>query len=191
MVKRESPGGGREVWYRLSEAGHRLGPAVHALTLWGIEPAFQPPMADEPVHPGPVMLGTKVWLNRNTTPPPDGLAWVWRFAGEDYYTLRVMNGAWELTCGKGGGAVLTVDATRQSWPPFSPHSPAKRRLPAKDIRLEGARSDVRTFAEAFRAKAGNPPSAKAWNESCTMSTFSCNIGYCRRPTASRASPASR
>jgi hypothetical protein len=97
------------------------------------------------------MLGTKVWLNRYGTVPTDGLAWAWRFPGEDY-TLQVVNGAWELTRGKREEAVLTMDATREAWATFLTTPPGKRRLPGKGIRLEGSRGDVRTFAEAFRAR---------------------------------------
>jgi DNA-binding HxlR family transcriptional regulator len=152
LVERESPGGGREVWYRLTEAGHDLSPAVDALTLWGIEHALQPPLAGEPVPPEPLMIGTKVWLNRYGTAPADGLAWTWRFPGEDHYTLRVVNGAWELTRGKEEEAVLTVDATREAWASFLTTPRGKRRLPGRGIRLEGSRGDVRAFAEAFRAR---------------------------------------
>src|SRR5437764_4756011 len=45
IVVRESPAvGGREVWYRLTNAGRDLGPVVDALTLWGIEHAREPPL---------------------------------------------------------------------------------------------------------------------------------------------------
>src|SRR5262249_3831350 len=60
VVTRELPSSGREVWYRLTEAGLELAPVVDALTLWGIEHAFAPPQAGEPVPPVPLMIGTKV-----------------------------------------------------------------------------------------------------------------------------------
>ncbi len=152
LVAREFPRGGREVWYRLTESGLALAPVIDALTLWGIEHAREPPAADQPIHPEPVMIGTKVWLNRYGNGSPDGLTWVWRFPGEDYYTLRVMDGAWELTRGREEGAVLTVDATRQAWATFLTTPRQERRLPAKGIRLEGARAEVRRFAKTFRAE---------------------------------------
>jgi hypothetical protein len=48
--------------------------------------------------------------------------------------------------------VLTVDVTREAWASFLTTPRGKRRLPGKGIRLEGSRGDVRTFAEAFRAR---------------------------------------
>jgi hypothetical protein len=72
---------------------------LDALTLWGIEHAREAPLAGEPVHAEPVMIGTKVWLNAYAAKVPDGRAGVWRFPGDDYYTLarfasRPAPGSW-------------------------------------------------------------------------------------------------
>src|SRR6266540_3206177 len=75
IVVREPPTKGREVWYRLTESGRDLGSVVDALTLWGIEHAREGPHLGEPVHPEPVMIGTKVWLNRYAVLPADPVAW--------------------------------------------------------------------------------------------------------------------
>ena len=65
VVTRERRPAGREVWYELTSAGRDLEPIVDALTLWGIEHAFEVPRPDEPVCAAPVMIGTKVLLCRN------------------------------------------------------------------------------------------------------------------------------
>jgi DNA-binding HxlR family transcriptional regulator len=75
VIAREPPQAGREVWYRLTEAGRDLGPVIDALTLWGIKHAREAPLAGEPVHAEPVMTGTKAWLNAYAPKAPDGLAW--------------------------------------------------------------------------------------------------------------------
>jgi DNA-binding HxlR family transcriptional regulator len=152
LVERESPQGGREVWYRLTESGLALAPVIDALTLWGIEHAREPPAADEPVHSEPVMIGTKVWLNRYGNGSPDGLTWVWRFPGDDLYTLRFTEGGWKLSRGEDESAAITVAATRQSWATFLTTPRQKRRLPAKGIGLEGSRAEVRRFAKTFKAE---------------------------------------
>jgi hypothetical protein len=36
---------------------------LDALALWGMTHRFERPVPDEPVHPDPAILGTKVWLN--------------------------------------------------------------------------------------------------------------------------------
>ncbi len=152
VIERDSPERGREVWYRLTDAGLDLGPTIEALTLWGIEHAGERPRAGDPVHSEAAMIGTKVWLNRYAIAPPDGIAWVWRFPDQDYYTLRVTNGAWQLARGKDEGAAITVDATREAWATFLTSPREKRRLPSKDVELEGSRAELRKFAKAFYAE---------------------------------------
>jgi DNA-binding HxlR family transcriptional regulator len=152
VIERQPAETGKEVWYRLTDAGRALGPAIDELTSWGIEHAKEAPRADEPVHCEAAMIGTKVWLNKYSSAPPDGLVWVWRFPGEDSYSLRAKNGAWELTRGEQEGAGVTVDATTEDWAVFLTSPREKRRLPTKDILLEGSQAEVRRFVKAFAAK---------------------------------------
>jgi DNA-binding HxlR family transcriptional regulator len=152
VITRRSATRGREVWYELTDAGSDLGPAIDELTFWGIEHAREPPRPDEPVHCDAVMIGTKVWLNRNWTAPPDGLVWAWRFPGEDTYSLRAKEGAWELTRGEEEGAAVNVDATPEAWATFLTSPRENRRLPTEEIGLEGSRAELRRFAKRFRAE---------------------------------------
>jgi DNA-binding HxlR family transcriptional regulator len=152
VVSRQPPERGREVWYRLTEAGRDLEPVIDALTLWGIEHAREPPVPGEPVHPEPAMIGAKVWLNRFGGTQTEGLVWVWSFSAEDHYALRFGDGKWELTRGREDSAAVTVVATPESWATFLTSPRASRRLPTKDIVLEGSRGELRRFAKAFAAK---------------------------------------
>ena len=152
VVEREPAKSGNEVWYRLTDAGRDLAPAIDELTFWGIEHAKDRPRPDEPVHSDATMIGTKVWLNRYSAAPPDGLVWVWRFDDDDY-SLRAENGSWELSRGKKDRAAVTVDATQRNWATFLTSPREKRRVPTSDIRLEGSPAEVRRFAKAFGAKA--------------------------------------
>jgi DNA-binding HxlR family transcriptional regulator len=152
VIEREPAETGKEVWYRLTEAGLGLEAAIDELTFWGIEHAKEPPRADEPVHSDAVMIGTKVWLNRNGPANADGLVWVWRFPDEDYYGLRAANGTWELSRAKEEGAAVTVDAAQAAWATFLTAPPERRRLPSGDVRLEGTQSEIRRFTKAFKAK---------------------------------------
>jgi DNA-binding HxlR family transcriptional regulator len=152
VVVREAPvAGGREVWYRLTEAGMDLGPVVDALTLWGIEHALERPLPDEPVHPMPAMLGTKVWLNRFAS-LTGRLAWVWRFREQDDYTLRLGKEGWELARDGEPKPVVTVISTPAAWARFLTSPREGRRLPAPDIELEGSRAETKRFARAFGAE---------------------------------------
>jgi DNA-binding HxlR family transcriptional regulator len=152
VVAREPPMAGRQVWYRLTEAGQDLEPVIDALTLWGIEHARQPPEPGEPVHPEPAMTGTKVWLNRYGGTQTEGLVWLWMFPGEDHCALRFTNGRWELSRGQEGSAAVTVVATPERWATFLTSPRASRRLPTNDISLQGSRAELRRFASAFAAK---------------------------------------
>jgi DNA-binding HxlR family transcriptional regulator len=159
LVTRESPEVGREVWYRLTEAGGDLEPVIDALTLWGIQHTRQPPAPGEPVHAEPAMIGTKVWLNEYAGAPADGLVWHWSFPGQDDYALRSSDGKWELARGKEDSATVTVVATPERWATFLTSPRARRRLPTKDISLEGSTAEIERFAAAFYAKLAPPSKA--------------------------------
>jgi DNA-binding HxlR family transcriptional regulator len=152
VVEREPAARGNEVWYRLTDAGRDLGAAIDELTFWGMQHAKEPPRADEPVHGEAAMIGTKVWLSRYASVPPDGLVWVWRFPGEDSYSLRANGGAWELTRAEREGAAATVDARTEDWALFLTSPRKKRRLPTKAVRIEGSKAEVTRFVKAFGAK---------------------------------------
>jgi DNA-binding HxlR family transcriptional regulator len=153
VITRRSATRGREVWYQLTDAGFDLGPAIDELTFWGIEHAKEPPRPYEPVHCEAAMIGTKVWLNRYSAAPPEGLVWLWRFPGEDSYSLRAKDGAWELTRGEQEGAAVTVDVRQEDWAVFLTTPREKRRLPTKEIGLDGSKAEVKRFIKSFAAKA--------------------------------------
>jgi DNA-binding HxlR family transcriptional regulator len=152
IVTRDSSQPGRDVWYSLTEAGRDLEPVIEALIVWGMEHTLESPADGEPVPAHPTMIGTKVWLNRNAPKLPDGLAWVWRFPGEDEFTLRLRDGAWKIARGGDQDAGVTVLATREAWARFLTSPRERRRLPTDDISLEGPRSELRRFAKGFRAE---------------------------------------
>jgi DNA-binding HxlR family transcriptional regulator len=152
VVERQPAAIGNEVWYRLTDAGRDLGPAIDELTFWGIEHAKEAARADEPVHGEAAMIGTKVWLNKFSSAPPDGLVWFWRFQGEDSYSLRAKGGTWELTRGEQEGAAVTVEATAADWAVFLTTPRERRRLPTRTVRLEGSKAALTRFVKAFGAK---------------------------------------
>ena len=153
VVEREPAETGNEVWYRLTDAGLDLGPALDELTFWGIEHAKDRPRPDEPVHSDTAMIGTKDWLNKYSTRPTEGLIWVWRFPDDDPYTLSAAKGSWQLSRGEEDGVTVTVEATQRDWATFLTSPRVKRQLPTREIRLEGSPAEIRRFAKAFAARA--------------------------------------
>jgi len=150
VVTREPPSRGREVWYRLTDTGLDLAPVVEALTLWGMNHALEPPRAGEPVHPTPLMIGTKVFLREHARLLPHPATWVWRFPNDDSYTIRYGDGAWTLARIGGADADLVVQTTLRGWARFL-SARGDRTLPRREIRLAGEADAVRLFAEAFAA----------------------------------------
>jgi DNA-binding HxlR family transcriptional regulator len=149
VVMRE-PAAGREVWYQLTKAGRDLEPVVDALTLWGIEHAFEALRAGEPVHGAPVMTGTKVFLIGHVGQLRGPVVWSWHFPGNDNYTIRYEEGVWTLARGDAEGPDLVVETTLEAWARLLSARGA-RTLPRRDIDLSGKPAAIRQFAKAFAA----------------------------------------
>jgi DNA-binding HxlR family transcriptional regulator len=149
VVMRE-PAAGREVWYQLTKAGRDLEPVVDALTLWGIEHAFEALRAGEPVHGAPVMTGTKVFLIGHVGQLREPVVWSWHFPGNDNYTIRYEEGVWTLARGDAEGPDLVVETTLEAWARLLSARGA-RTLPRRDIDLSGKPAAIRQFAKAFAA----------------------------------------
>jgi DNA-binding HxlR family transcriptional regulator len=173
LVTREPPSTGREVWYRLTDAGRDLGPVVEALTLWGIEHRLEPPRPGEPVGAVPVMIGTKVWLSRNAQGRESPVSWVWHFAPDDRFSIwfdlqraarrsRPAGGVysdkslWSLARGDSGAATVTITASPEAWARFLTTKRGKRQLPDEGIRLDGKPKAIKEFARAFAVDLRSP-----------------------------------
>jgi DNA-binding HxlR family transcriptional regulator len=151
VVMREPPATGREVWYQLTEAGRDLEPVVDALTLWGIEHAFEPLRASEPVHHASVMIGTKVLLSAHAGQLRGPVVWAWHFPGNEEYTIRYEEAGWTLARGDAEAADTVVETTLEAWARFLSARGA-RSLPRRDIHLSGTSAAIRQFAKSFAAE---------------------------------------
>ena len=150
IIARESPTTGREVWYRLTEAGRDLKPVVDSLTLWGVEHAREQPRAEERVDPVPVMIGTKVWLGRYAGPPTRPVVWLWRFPAAEAYALTFHGGAWMLSRGEAESPSVIVETTPERWARLLTTPKDSRRI-TRDVRLLGQPEAIDEFREAFVA----------------------------------------
>jgi DNA-binding HxlR family transcriptional regulator len=150
IVTRQPQPRGREVWYALTEAGAALEPVLDGLALWGIDHAHEEPRPDEPAHPEPVMLGSKVVLERFAPKPDHPSVWVWRLTGDDAFTIRSDAGEWTVIRGEQEEPDVIVEATARAWARFLT-SARPRHLPQDDIRLSGTRAAQARLARAFDA----------------------------------------
>ena len=112
IVEVDRQAGRRDVWYRLTEAGETLKPAVEALLLWGVQHIDRPPVGDEPVLPYHLMNGTRLALNAASRQPRAPVRWTWRFPDEPQtLALRRRDLAPDAGCGPGRGRGRRHDAT--------------------------------------------------------------------------------
>src|SRR4029450_11994741 len=149
VVMRE-PAAGREVWYQLTKAGRDLEPVVDALTLWGIEHAFEALRAGEPVHGARIMTGPKVFFIGHVGQLRGRVVWSWHFPGNDNYTIRYEEGVWTLARGDAEGPDLVVETTLGAGARLLGPRGA-RTPPRRDIALSGKPAAIRQFAKAFAA----------------------------------------
>ncbi|SRR6266511_4064237 len=151
IVVREPAESGREVWYRLTEAGRDLGPVLEALSVWAVAHAFDPPRPGEPVHPDHVMHPTRIWLELHGQRPSGSPVWAWDFDDQGDYTLRLEGGQWVLDRGRTLDAAVTATTTPEAWARFLTER-GTRRLPTGDIQLRAKPAAARAFARSFDAE---------------------------------------
>ena len=149
IIAREPQPTGREVWYRLTEAGEDLRPVVEGLVLWGMEHAFEPPRPDEPIHPDHAMLATRMWLHRHHVRPRNPVVWAWQFTNGYEYTLRFADDVWTLTRGSDDTAQVKVVAPAEAWARFITDRASERALSNEAIELAGSSAARKAFARAF------------------------------------------
>ena len=151
IIQRERSEAGREVWYRLTEAGHDLAPVVESLIRWGQRHAFEAPRPDEPVHTAAAMIGTKVFLNGHANQPAHPVEWVWRLGADGTVTMRFDGSGWTLARGEAETANVIVETSLDTWARFLTNR-GSRTLPRKGIRLIGNKTALKGFATAFGAE---------------------------------------
>jgi DNA-binding HxlR family transcriptional regulator len=151
VVMRRPPTTGREVWYELTDAGRDLEPVLDALTLWGIDHAFEPLEAGQPVSPAPVMTGTKMFLSSRAGRLSRPVVWTWRFPGNADYAIRHDEDGWSLAPGEVDGSDVVVETTLEAWAQFLTARGA-RTLPRRDILLSGTPTAIEQFAQAFASE---------------------------------------
>jgi DNA-binding HxlR family transcriptional regulator len=152
IVTRDQQPGRREVWYELTEKGYDLAPVLEALLAWGLKHERHALRPDEAAHPEHLMLGIAVALNQLGASLAEARTWRFDFAEpEQSFELHFDEAGWS-SGGSDGDPDVVVTTSAPALAELITTPPAKRRLPGRGIRLEGASDRVAELVETFTAE---------------------------------------
>src|SRR5215216_1063894 len=145
IVKRNQQPGRREVWYELTEKGRDLAPVLESLVAWGLKHERHALAADEAAHAEHLMSGIVVALNERAGTSTGNRTWRFEFAEpERSFDLTFDGTRWSLE--SAGTPDVIVSTTARALAELVTTPPAKRRLPSREIRLDGAADRVAELA---------------------------------------------
>jgi DNA-binding HxlR family transcriptional regulator len=152
IVTRDATPGKREVWYALTEKGRDLEPVLETLLVWGFKHERHALEPDEAAHPDHVIAGMAVVLNDIVGFRPPGRR-TWRFAFGDAGTVDLAyDGERWAHAQNGASADVVVRTTPRAWATFITTPPVRRRLPTRDIALEGDAGRVAELSATLTAR---------------------------------------
>jgi DNA-binding HxlR family transcriptional regulator len=138
IVERHHEPGRREVWYELTEKGRDLAPVLEALMTWGLKYERHALAADEGAHAEHLMAGIAVALNGRAAVSSRKRTWRFEFTEpEKSFDLSFDGHRWSVD-GAGRAPDVVVSTTARALAELVTTPPAKRRLPSREIQLEGA-----------------------------------------------------
>lgn len=138
IVAREGTPGRREVWYRLTEQGRALRPAIEGLAAWGLDHAMMPPQPEQTFYPEQLMGAFGVILRRRPAPPAP-VRWAVAFAEGPTYTIAHDGARWAIGPGDAPDAAVRLAATPIAWAEVLAARPEERgaRLAALAVAGDG------------------------------------------------------
>jgi DNA-binding HxlR family transcriptional regulator len=149
IVEVDRQPGRREVWYRLTPAGHDLAPAVQSLFLWGLRHAARLPLPGEAVHAEHLLSALRATLDQ-APPPRRPLVWRFDLADDMTYTLRSGDDGWALARGTEPDdadatpdVVVTTDTG--GWTRFLMTPPDQRQAHPPGIEVSGSAREIDRF----------------------------------------------
>jgi DNA-binding HxlR family transcriptional regulator len=150
LVQVDRQPGRREVWYRLTDAGRDLYPALEELLVWSLHHALRLPEPGEPAHPEHILWALRVQLERERV-DPGPVRWMVQLADDGIYVLRNDGPTWTVDVGGIDRPDVRVSATKDAWARFVACAPSMRSPEQLGVQLEGTRSAVRTFLKSIEA----------------------------------------
>lgn len=146
LVDADRQAGRREVWYRLTPAGHDLAPVIESLLLWGLRHAGRPPVPGETVHAEHLLTALRIALDQ-APPPRHPLAWVFDLVDDGAYTLRSGDNGWALVHDVDPEATpdVVVTTDTDTWTRFLMTPPQQRSARPPGIDLRGSTGEIERF----------------------------------------------
>jgi DNA-binding HxlR family transcriptional regulator len=141
--------GRREVWYRLTAAGAELGPALEALSWWGLRHAWRPPRPGEALHVEHLLRAIAQVLD-HASGDHRAVRWHFRFPDAGDYLLYSDGHRWSLTTtGPMTQPDVTVNATAAAWIQYVA-DPSPQRAADLHIDLHGHADALHHFTQLLR-----------------------------------------
>ena len=148
IVERDSVEGRREVWYSLTNKGRELAPVLRELATWGTIHALRPPLYDEPVHPRHAISALTFFLNKHPLTRREPASWVFRFPGNQAYTIRFAGERWVYNQGE-EEADIQVETTPEALAMLITAGPEESGALVDRLDIEGKAARVEEFIAAF------------------------------------------
>lgn len=158
IVAADRAPGRREVWYRLTPAGAELGPAIEALSWWGLRHAWRMPNPGERLHIEHLLRATTQAID-HTSDDRAPARWRIRLADDGDYLIASDGEHWSLSTepparppdpsGQPADVTVTVPGTSDAWLRFAA-DPSHDTAARAGIDIAGADPDVRRFLRLLR-----------------------------------------
>jgi DNA-binding HxlR family transcriptional regulator len=140
--------GRREVWYRLTDAGADLAPAIDALTWWGVRHAWRPPGRDEALHAEHLLMAATQVIDRIGGDPAP-VRWHLELEDDGDYIIESDGGRWTLGNRRPDEpADVTIRTTTAALKQFVTE-PTPERASALGIQISGGAAAVARFHRLF------------------------------------------
>lgn len=144
VIEAEREPGRREVWYRLTDVGADLAPAVEALSWWGVRHAWRPPGRDEVLHAEHLLTAMTLVIDRKGGEQAPA-RWHIELEDDGDYVIESDGRNWTLTYGPAGAAPdVTVRTTTRDLKQFIT-DPTPSRGSVLGIQVAGTAKAVARF----------------------------------------------
>ena len=145
VVEREKKQDRREVWYKLTPAGHDLRPVVEALLSWGLRYAMQPPLPGEVVNPELAIATLATSLNGRGRKLSRPATWILHFTPGGPYGLSFDGDHWSARKGEEKNPDVTVTTSPEVWATFLAVKRDERRKYARTMQIDGTPEHAKEF----------------------------------------------